>query len=170
MVKRFLIFICLIACGAIGLSQSKAEESDLKAAFIYNFIKYIDWNADSATEFSIGVIGTSPVYHSLQEMAATKTVNDKKIVIKHFDNPDSITFCNILFISDNDPFPLSSILGKVGRGTLSISEEPGLAAQGTAFNFVEVKDKLKFEANIKSIKSAGLKASSQLLKLAEIVY
>ncbi|MDQ2862317.1 MAG: YfiR family protein [Bacteroidota bacterium] len=169
MVKRFLFFICLIACGAIGFAQNKAEESNLKAAFIYNFIKYIDWNADSAAEFSIGVIGPSPVYQYLQGVAATKTVNDKKIVVKHFDNPDSITFCNILFISESDPFSLSEVLAKIGRGTLIVSEEPGLAKQGTAFNFVEVRDKLKFEANVKSISSSGLKVSSRLLKLAKIV-
>ena len=105
----------------------------------------------------------------MQEIAASKTVNDKKIIVKYFDSPDEITFCNILFISEKDPFSLSSVLAKVGKGTLTISEEPGLAAQGTAFNFVEVRDKLKFEANVKSISSAGLKASSQLLKLAKIV-
>ena len=167
--KRLLSLICFIACAHIVVAQNKVEESKLKAAFIYNFIKYIDWNTDSTNEFTIGIIGPSPIYQSLQEIAVSKTVNDKEIVVKHFDNPDDITFCNILFISENDPFSLSSVLAKVGKGTLSISEEPGLAAQGTAFNFVEVRDKLKFEANVKSINSAGLKASSQLLKLAKIV-
>jgi len=169
MPKRFLVLICFVASSTILVAQGRAQESNLKAAFIYNFIKYIDWNTDSSNEFSIGVIGPSPVYISLQEIAATKSANNKKIVVKHFDTPDDISFCNILFISQNDPYSLSSVLAKVGKGTLSISEEPGLAALGTAFNFVEVRDKLKFEANVKSISSAGLRASSQLLKLAKIV-
>jgi hypothetical protein len=169
MLKKFLLLFCLIPCGQLVVAQNRAEESNLKAAFIYNFIKYIDWNDAGSNEFSIGVIGPSSIYKSLQEIAASKTVNDKKIIVKYFDSPDEITFCNILFISEKDPFSLSSVLAKVGKGTLTISEEPGLATQGTAFNFVEVRDKLKFEANVKSISSAGLKASSQLLKLAKIV-
>ncbi|MEO5907735.1 MAG: YfiR family protein [Ginsengibacter sp.] len=51
----------------------------------------------------------------------------------------------------------------------TISEQPGFAEQGTAFNFVVKRNRLKFEANLKSISSAGLKAGSQLLKLAIIV-
>jgi hypothetical protein len=96
-------------------------------------------------------------------------VNDKKIVILHFNNPDEITSCNILFISANSYFSLASVLARIDKGTLTISEQPGFAGLGTAFNFVVDHDKLKFEANIKSIDEAGLKASSKLLKLAIII-
>ena len=58
---------------------------------------------------------------------------------------------------------------KAGKGTLTISEETGFADMGSAINFVVINDKLKFEANVKSITDEGLKASSQLLKLAIIV-
>lgn len=170
MLKSLLILISITLCGGVAaLAQNKAEESSLKAAFVYNFTKYIDWGIDDPEEFSIGIIGSSPVYKSLQEIAETKTVNNKKIVIRRFNSPAEITFCNILFIAANCDYSLSSVLNKVGRGTLTISERPGYAERGTAFNFVVVHDKLKFEANVKSIFAAGLKASSQLLKLAKIV-
>ncbi len=170
MLRNFLVIFLISSCGGLTVKAQKGiEESSLKAAFVYNFTKYIDWDADSANEFSIGVLGSSPIYESLKEIVATKTVNNKKIVLKHFNNPDEITFCNVLFISLNSPFSLPSVLSKVGKGTLTISEQEGYAEQGTAFNFVVVNDKLKFEANVKSIIAAGLKASSQLLKLARIV-
>jgi len=167
--KRFLWLILLCAAGGAALSQAGEKESDLKAAFIYNFTKYIDWGAPLSDPFIIGVVGSSPVYNSLQEIAATKMVNDKKIVILHFNNPDEITSCNILFISANSYFSLASVLARIDKGTLTISEQPGFAGLGTAFNFVVDHDKLKFEANIKSIDEAGLKASSKLLKLAIII-
>jgi len=166
-------FVLMLAIGSfIGAgvtAQRTDKESDLKAAFIYNFTKYIDWEESEPNEFSIGVIGSSHTYNSLLEMAKSKTANEKRIVVRHFDKPDEIINCNILFISSNSTNQLSSILGKVNKGTLTISEEEGAAEQGTAFNFVVVNDKLKFEANVKAINAAGLKASSQLLKLAKIV-
>ncbi|HMC99217.1 MAG TPA: YfiR family protein, partial [Ferruginibacter sp.] len=64
---------------------------------------------------------------------------------------------------------LQSVLDRAGKGVLTVSEEPGLAKQGTAFNFIVNNDKLKFEANLKAIYAAGLKAGAQLLKLAIIV-
>ena len=171
MYKRFLLVIGLSIIAVISAcAQEEAEESNLKAAFLYNFTKYIDWNnTDSSDVFAIGVLGSSAIYAPLEEIAQTKMANNKRIVVRHFNNPSEITFCNILFISARSPFSLSSILDKTGKGTLTVAEEPGFAQKGVAFNFVLINDKLKFEANMKSIADAGLKASSQLLKLAKIV-
>ena len=170
MLKRFLFVILLLTLyPSLAWCQTKEEEYNLKAAFVYNFTKYINWPPTVEDEFIIGIVGPSPIEGPLQEIARTKTVNDKKIVIKTFDKPEDITFCNILYIAKNSSISLYSILSKIGYGTLTISEEEGYAQQGTAFNFVLVKDKLRFESNIRALNSARLKASSQLLKLAIIV-
>jgi hypothetical protein len=145
------------------------ETANLKAAFVYNFTKYIEWNLTDQDEFVIGIIGSSPILESFNEIAQSKTVNDKKIIIRQFKKPADITFCNILFISQDTPFSLSSILANTDKQTITVSEKEGFAEQGTAFNFKIVSDKLKFEANVKSIISTGVKVSSQLLKLAKIV-
>ncbi len=167
---RKLLFILLMCYGSVdAIAQQREAEANLKAAFIYNFIKYIDWNAPADDPFIIAVIGSSPVYNSLQEIANVETINGKKIVVLHFNSPEDISSCNILFIPANSRYSLSSILAEVTRGTLTISEEPGYAEMGTAFNFVLVRGKLKFEANLDAIAAAGLKAGSQLLKLALIV-
>lgn len=171
MLKRFLFIGLILTVGnSSAWCQSQEEEYNLKAAFVYNFTKYVNWGLFTPEdEFIIGIVGASPIYEPLEEIAKTKTVNDKKIVIRRFDKPEDITFCNILYIPKDCPIPLYTIFSKVNQGTLTISEEEGLARQGTAFNFVLVKDKLRFESNIRAITSAGLKASSQLLKLAIIV-
>jgi len=166
-------FLLLIITGFSNRRQIQweAEEYDLKAAFMYNFTRYIEWDASvTDKEFIIGVIGSSPINERLEEIARTKNVNNKKIIIRKFSTPDEISFCHILFISRDASFPLDEILAKEAiKGTLIVSEKSGFAAQGTAINFIRVNNKLKFEANMKVINSAGLKVSSQLLKLAIIV-
>ena len=170
MLKRFLFIILLVTLGiSYAWCQTREEEYNLKAAFVYNFTRYINWPYTPEDEFIIGIVGESPIYEPLQEIARTKTVNDKKIIITSFNKPEDITACDIIYISKNNNIPLDSILIKTGHGTLTISEENGYAERGTAFNFVLVKDKLRFESNIHALNSAGLKASSQLLKLAIIV-
>lgn len=171
MLQRLLFLMAMFSLwGYPGRCQSREQEYDLKAAFVYNFTKYINWDPFSAEgNFVIGIIGTSLIYEPLQEIAKTRTVNERKIVIVRFDKPEDVTFCNILYIPKSTVFPLYSIITRLNRGTLTISEEEGYAQQGTAFNFVLVKDKLRFESNIKALNLAGLKASSQLLKLAIIV-
>lgn len=171
MFKR-VSFLILFLCSAvsIAIAQSQGQESNLKAVFIYNFTKYIDWeNVEQEDNFIIGILGTSSLDGPINEIAKTNFIKNKKIVLKHFSKPEDISYCNILFIPRGYPVPLQSVLDKVDKGVLTITEEPGFARQGSAINFVVSNDKLKFEINRKAINAAGLKAGSQLLKLAIIV-
>jgi len=165
------VFLFLALSGFSPKPQTVTDEYNLKAAFIYNFTRYIDWGGYAANkEFVIGIIGESAIHEPLEDIANTKTVDGKKIVIRKFNSPDEIGFCHILFISRNSTWSLKEIMEKAtDKGTLLVSEKTGFAEQGTAINFIIMDNKLKFEANTKSINSAGLKASSQLLKLAILV-
>jgi hypothetical protein len=174
MLKKVLCILLITAAGFSALNsyaqKSEAEEYALKAAFVYNFTRYIEWTpSNNGDEFIIGVLGYSPIIKHLQEISMTKSVNGKKIVIKQFYKPEEIKFCHVLFIPRESSYALPDILENVSKGTLTISEEDGYASQGTALNFVVVNNKLKFESNLKAMDAAGLKASSELLRLAIIV-
>ncbi len=166
------LFLLPVFCSLLShaMGQFQGQESNLKAAFIYNFTKYIDWdNVDSDNKFIIGILGSSPLDGPINEIAKTNFIKNKKIILKHFSNVEDISYCHILFIPRGNGTPLQSILEKVNKGVLTISEERGFAQQGSAINFVVNNDKLKFEINLKALNAAGLKAGSQLLKLAVIV-
>ena len=170
--KRKIIFLLLLMHSATAaFSQTEAEESNLKAAFIYNFTHFIDWDDDVfPNEFMIGVVGNSLIDGPLEEIARTRTVNNKKIIIKYFKSLSEVEKCNILFISKNLKTPLSEFLSKPElKKTLIVSEKETYALKGAGINFVIIDKKLKFEINTKSINDAGLKVSAQLLKLAIIV-
>ena len=166
-----LFFISFLVCSFTMPIQEEDEEYNIKAAFIYKFTNYIEWDSlIPGNEFVIGVVGSSPIKNQLNEIARTKTVNDKKIIIRQFNKSEEIVPCHILFIPQKTTLHLDDILAKAGaKGMLTISEKAGYAAKGTDINFIEVDNKLRFEANPKAINAAGLKASSQLLKLAIIV-
>jgi YfiR/HmsC-like len=170
MLKRFVILIMLLS-RVYGICQGQSQsEANLKAVFIYNFTRYIEWeNLDNDRRFIIGILGQSTVDKPLREIARSGFVNNKRIELKYFSSPEDISYCHILFIPRNSSYDLPTILDKVDKGVLTISEAPGSAKMGTAINFVVLNEKLKFEMNKRSIYLAGLKASSQLLKLALIV-
>jgi hypothetical protein len=169
--KRCISLLMLLLTAVVCYGQTEAEESNLKAAFIYNFTRFVEWDpSETTTEFIIGVVGTSGVDESLEEIAKTRTVNSKKIVIKHFEKVEDIDKCNVLFIPKNVKTPLQEFIAKTEKkGVLIVSEKQGYASKGASINFVIIDKKLKFEANTKAISSAGLKVSAQLLKLAIIV-
>jgi len=165
-----LLFITL--CGFSPQVASEAQEYNLKAAFLYRFTNYIEWySLAPEKEFTIGVLGDSPIYDALREIAKTKTVNNKKINVRHFNDLEEIKGCQILFISKNASNSWDEIVVKAkAENMLTISEEEGCAAKGMAINFVLANETLKFEINKTTIDILGLKISSQLLKLAVYVY
>jgi hypothetical protein len=169
-IKRLIFLLVLQVFAVTATAQSQEQEFNLKAVFIYNFTKYIEWESDpNSSEFIIGIVGYSGIDKPISEISKLYLAKNKRIVIRHFIRPEEIGTCHILFIPKGCPYSLSSVLDRVGKGTLTVSEESGYAKQGTAFNFFVSNEKIKFEANLKAIYAAGLKAGAQLLKLAQIV-
>lgn len=168
MLKKSLYIILLLLLSSFKVVVSTEEEEyNLKAAFLYNFTNYIEWNDTEHNEFIIGVLGSTEILDPLLDIAETQKVKNKRISIKHFQNSGEVEFCHILFISREVTTPLASIKPKISKEkTLTVSENREYAVQGTAINFIIIDNKLKFEANIKAINETQLKVSSQLLKLA----
>ncbi|HLP51388.1 MAG TPA: YfiR family protein [Chitinophagales bacterium] len=165
----FLLLFFVQGTSMSPIAESN-EEYNLKAAFVYRFTNYIDWETHLGNEdFVIGIVGASPISQPLYAIAKSQTVKGHKIIIRTFNTPADIGRCHLLFIPQRTGFSLSEIMGRVPKGMLTVSEKPGYAAQGTNINFVVVDDKLKFEINTKSLYTSGLTASSQILKLAIIV-
>lgn len=171
--KKISIMFLLTLLTAIiyGQPQTEAEELNLKAAFIYNFTRFIEWDDDVfPNEFVIGIVGNSMIDEPLEEIAQSHKAANKQIKIRRYNSLDEIEKCNILFISKNVKISLVDILAKSDlKKTLIITEKVNYAQQGAGINFVILDKKLKFEINKKAMTDAGLKVSSQLLKLAIIV-
>lgn len=151
------------------LQDPNASNAKLKASYIYNFTKYINW-PDKYKEgnFVIGVLGTSTFYNDLTILLSTKTVGNQKFEIKSFMAAESISgTCHILFVPSENSSMLPVVLKKMkSKNTLIITEKPGLAKQGSAINFVVQNNKQKFELNKSNIEKYSLKVSSTLSALA----
>lgn len=168
-----LIAVCffLLSVDARSLPPSAADIDQLKAAFIYNFTKYISFpDASRLTSYKIGVLGDSEILTPLRQIAEKKMINDKPIMVYHFKTLSDLRACQILFISSSFTEPIPDILGGlVNRATLTIGDAPDLCRQGVMINFFLQSDMLKFELSHQRLEAAGFKVSSQLLKLARLV-
>src|SRR5258708_35970967 len=81
-----LLLVCVLL-GSFTIPTPETQEYSIKAAFIYKFTNYIDWPSHlPGNEFVIGIIGQSPITGALETIANTKTVKDKKIVIRKYEN------------------------------------------------------------------------------------
>ncbi len=176
-----LVVCCVFGQPRPGLAQQSYDEPvvnreyPLKALFLYNFGGYVEWPAEAFSSaqdpFIIGVLGSSPVEVTLKEIAATKRVNGRKLVVQRLASLDSATPCQILFIArDVAPQQQAAVINRLqNHPVLIVGESPGFAAHGGCVNFVVEANKIRFEINIDSAKRHQLKISAKLLALAKIV-
>lgn len=163
------------SCTTGALAQSReASEYQVKAAFLYNFAKFVEWPPDAARDSSdpitICIIGQDPFGTVLDEVVRGKTVSGHRLVIRRSKPGQSWKGCQIAFISFSEGKDLPSILESSKRsGVLTVGETEGFAQRGGMINFVVEQERVHFEVNVEAAERAGLKISSKLLSLAKIV-
>jgi hypothetical protein len=167
MKKTLLVFSLITLSLFTGLSQVSSV-SQAQSMFIYNFSRLIQWPAGSTScEFVIGVIGDNEVYSSLLTFVANKKVGAQAIVVKKFEDPQSISRCQILFVGDSKISKFPEVINRIqGFNSLVITEKRGMINSGSAIDFILVEDKLKFVMNTDNAVKYNLTVSKSLEDMA----
>ncbi len=161
-------------CGTSSTyAKPKNKEYHIKAAFLLNFVKFMEWPSHISTDTSplltICILGNDPFDEALKSIE-NKIVKEKKLVIKRASRLEDVKECQILFISSSEKKKLSEIFTKIDdRPILTVAETKNFCQSGGVVNFIIVKGKVRFEINVDAAERSGLKISSKLLKLAKII-
>lgn len=149
-------------------------EYQIKAAFLFNFGKFVEWPpssfADASAPLRICVLGPDPFGEQLRNIVNEKTVNGRKLVIDYVVDPSASRTCHILFIASSKKNRIGQILEMLrGSTALTVGDTEGFVQRGGMINFVLVDNRVQFEVNRWAIEVAGLKISSKLLSVAKLV-
>jgi len=168
---RILLLIALLMAPTIN-SKSFADndltENDIKALFILNFIKYVNWPPDvDKSAIRIGIAGDSPVLESLLKVIRNRREN-KNIKVEKMD-PNAGTIYQIIFVTAEESGKIMRWNRKyAGKGVLIISDgcKSNCAA---AINLLNIDNKMRFEINTFAAQACGIKISTRLMELATSV-
>jgi hypothetical protein len=169
--KKLAILLSCILCSVISsVAQVHPTESQVKAAYLYNFGKFVRWQADRQLRpdsLEICVLGKDPFGAVLDSTVAGESIDGRKITVTRLAKVQDAEHCNILFISTSEENRLSSILSAVQPfGPLTVSDIPSFAQRGGIIEFVAQKDKIRFEVNRFAAEQSHVMLSSELLKVA----
>ena len=147
------------------------REPEIKAAYLYNFARYVEWPDAGTGEFVIGVVGETRVAAPLATIASTKKINRRSIVVRRFKTVKDFQHCHLLFIpADQDAKLVEAALKNVAKTpTLIVGEAPEFAVRQGHIGFYAEQNSVKFTINSGSAEKIGLKISSKLLSLGRIV-
>ena len=161
----------LIGVSSLQAQQSKPTEYELKAAYLYNFGKFVEWPAMATAAnhdpFLICVLGKDPFGASLDAAIAGEAINGERVLAKRISKPQEALNCRVLFISSSEEAQLKEILTTLEKtSVLTVSDMPQFTKRGGMIQFVPEAGRVRFEVNLTVAERAGLTLSSQLLKVA----
>jgi hypothetical protein len=172
---RLLAAASLAAAIAFGAAvfteagETTYGEYQMKAAFIKNFVKFIDWPSRPSGNLTLCILGEDPFRDALvgpDDVGGGRSLSYRRIgKLKDADG------CQLLFVPQNESHVLPEILATLaGREVLTIGDGEGLAQGGLMIGFLLEEQKVRFVANLEPVRRAGLTISSRLLGLAKTVY
>lgn len=166
----FLLFALLANATGTQVRAQTINEYQVKAAFIFNFAKFVEWPSDAFGEggaLVVGVIGDDPFGGALDRLNGN-TANGRALRIKRFRWGDDLRACHVLFISASEGRHLNKIMQSIsGRSVLTIGESTQFGQSGGMIRFVIQDNKVRFEINASAAGQAGLRISSKLLALSK---
>ena len=171
--RRAAVAALLLSFGRVlrALEPSQPTESQIKAAFLLNFTKFIEWPAGEAsapgTPFPICLAGEDPFGGFLDQLVEGENVNGRKIAVRHLHGEPQGT-CGILYVSRQEK-NVPELLAAAGPGVLTVGEGDSFLDEGGMIAFVLEDRRVRFNIDKSAAQKAGLKLSSRLLGVARTV-
>jgi hypothetical protein len=174
--RQFVAAICFVAL-SIGFSatQAKAQSEDqIKAAFLFNFARYVEWpsaafeNGDAAVK--ICMVGSGDFAGVVSQTVSGKNVGDRAVEVDTPSDLSRASGCHILYVGASVSEGPAEVAASVhASNVFTVADRAGFASGGGIANFIRTDNKVRFEINPGAAKKAGLKISSRLLRLAKVV-
>lgn len=162
--------LVLLAAG-VAAQETSYPEPQVKAAFLLNFPKYVDWPAGSFASTNspivIAVFGDSPVTAELQNMIAGRSVGGRKIALKLLAAGETPGLCHILFVTLAEQAHETDVLASIqGKDILTVGESGDFLKHGGIIKMTLRDGKIALQINLAAAERSRLKISSKLLNVA----
>lgn len=148
------------------------NEYQLKAAFIFNLAKFVEWPAEAFSSPSGAlvacVLGKGEVEEILQQAAGRK-VGNRPFVIRHISDAQEARGCHILFVNESVGRRWMSLGRNQSTGILTVGESDDFISEGGAVNLRLEEENIRIQINLDAARRAKLELSSKLLGLSEVL-
>ena len=176
--KSRALISCLLAgtafLSALCPTQLRADDSKefiVKAAFIYNFVKFVEWpdgrSISKVSNADICVLGGGPMMDTSSIFQKASTSKLTLSLVEEKSAQSAASHCHVVFIDSSEAGNVGAILAALkGQPVLTVSDIDGFADAGGMIDFVVADNKIKIVVNTKAASSAKLRIDAQLLEIA----
>jgi hypothetical protein len=171
---KLLLVLATLLSGARVQAQAPMGESQVKAMFVYNFLKFVEWPVDASIgardPFVVLIIGEGATADATERFLESKTIGERPVVVRRTEWDQSLAGVRAAFVVEQDPKKLHRILGAAAAaGVLTIGEGESFTTRGGVIALLVQDRKVRFDVDTSAAQSAGLRVSSKLLALTHAV-
>lgn len=165
----------LLALGSQSVIAATPSEYQLKAAFVFNFAKFVEWPAAAfrtgQSPITICILGEDRFGRDLDELVKGQTIGGRGVAVRRIAQAPRADACQVLFVSSGEPSQAQELLHAVANlPILTVSEDDEASRRGYIIQLLLEDNKIRFAINLESAERAGIKISSKLLKLAKRIH
>ena len=166
--------VTIYAVDTDPVSEQGFPEGKIKTAYLYNFLRFVEWPENQTSSTHICIVGFKKSYHEAMKALTSQTINQKNISIKEFHEGDELSDlnnCQILFVTSNASHRQRIATQSINkRNILLVGEATGFAEQGGMINFINKNNTINFEVNLTVINQTDIRITSRILRIADKVY
>lgn len=166
--KYFFSLILSVCLGMVPVHASIRSEYEVKAAFLYNFTRFVSWphTGNTSEPLEVCVFGDDPFEDLLDPLRGRKS-QGREVQLRYPDNAANLSGCNVLYIAQSQSRNLGELLKLAQQqGMLTVSDLPDFVRKGGMVGYVKHGNVIRFEISLKAATEAGLTINSRLLELA----
>jgi hypothetical protein len=179
--RERIIALALVTISVLSASPAARTQTNppsdyqLKAAFLFNFAKFIDWPNSSfispQSPFTICILGQDPFGSVLDDTLKRKTIGGRPIAVRRLKDKTDGRQCQMVFVSSSESGHLAEIIGSLqAANVLLVGESNRFAVSGGTIELTLEDNHIRFKINTDAADRSGLTVSSKLLALAKIVH
>jgi hypothetical protein len=167
-----LVVPALALVASIGAAPAPRGEYEVKAAFLYNFAKFVRWPEETSRSphFVIAVLGRDPFGPVLDRTFAGRTVLDRPVEVRRVASAAEAAGAHLVYVAESEQDRLPAIVQALGASpVLTVGEGPRFVEGGGMIAFRLRDEAIRFDVNLVPAERAHLKLSAQLVRLAQRV-
>jgi YfiR/HmsC-like len=172
-IRRLSLLVLAAGIGCMHAEGPVADEYPVKAAFLFNFAKFVEWPTDvfkgPEDPITICVLGQNPFGSALEDVVRNKTVANRAFIVREVGSAQLAVKCQIVFVTASERKRFRSLLEELkGHSILTVGEADDFTANGGVINFKLKDARVRIEIDAGAAERAKLRISSKLLSLAEV--
>ncbi len=148
------------------IAQAPVGEVQVKAGFLFNFAKFVQWPGSNDGPLVVGIVGDDAFAEIVATTVKGQSIKGRELQTRSLDIGDDPSGCHVLFVGAMRPRDAAELIQRVRGPVLTVGESVQFLRDGGMVRFYVEKNKMRFQISQRNAEAAGLKVSSQLLTLA----